>query len=343
MTATSLVRPLLLLSLLTSGMAWAQKCPKGQSRSEDTAGQCCWPGQAWSKVRKVCVGVPECPSGFEANGESCQPAGCPAGQLVTEDTAGRCCWPGQAWSNGRSACVGVPQCPPAFVAQGEACVAAQGAAALPPPPVPPGAPTGGPAPFAPPPPPPPFGAPMEGAAAPERAPGEVLVKFEPVDPGNFYTVVAKTSGGRKECRLPCALYLQPGDVTLEVSGGAEFEAEVEIPRDSSMARISHPNKLGAILGRAAVITLGGILAIGTVLDLSRNQFRPLLPVAASLAIGVGVTVLIIGVVRKPSVELTAMPGLEQMGQRDRPSLKLTGISIGPSERGGLALGAAFSF
>jgi hypothetical protein len=33
--------------------------------------ECCWPGQAWSTLHAVCVGVPKCPAGFEARGESC--------------------------------------------------------------------------------------------------------------------------------------------------------------------------------------------------------------------------------------------------------------------------------
>jgi hypothetical protein len=32
---------------------------------------CCWPGQAWSSVRQVCVGYPTCPRGFRVEGEAC--------------------------------------------------------------------------------------------------------------------------------------------------------------------------------------------------------------------------------------------------------------------------------
>ena len=35
-------------------------CPPGQSRRDDTAGQCCWPGQAYSSIR--CTSASEMPS-----------------------------------------------------------------------------------------------------------------------------------------------------------------------------------------------------------------------------------------------------------------------------------------
>lgn len=59
-------------------------CPYGQERQPD--GQsCCWPGQAFSQTRQVCVGVPNCPAG--TSGTQCRPddhaewhrAGCDAG------------------------------------------------------------------------------------------------------------------------------------------------------------------------------------------------------------------------------------------------------------------------
>lgn len=37
---------------------------KGQSRSVETRGQCCWPGQAYSDERQRCLGVPSCPAGM---------------------------------------------------------------------------------------------------------------------------------------------------------------------------------------------------------------------------------------------------------------------------------------
>lgn len=120
----------------------AATCPAGQTVTADTAGQCCWPDQAWSRTQQKCVGVPACPSGQIAQGETCVVA-CPAGQLANEDTGGHCCWPNQAWAQSRGVCVGVPQCPQGLVASAETCVAQQYVA--PPPPVrPPDAPIAAP-------------------------------------------------------------------------------------------------------------------------------------------------------------------------------------------------------
>ncbi len=102
----------------------AATCADGQSRTADTAGHCCWPSQVWSSSRSVCVGVPQCPSGQHAEGESCVAGiACDPGMVSNPDTAGRCCWPNQVWSNGRAVCIGVPACPSGSVAQGETCVA----------------------------------------------------------------------------------------------------------------------------------------------------------------------------------------------------------------------------
>ncbi len=46
-------------------------CADGQTRSDDTRGHCCWPGQAWSGTKTACVGAPACPAGSRADGESC--------------------------------------------------------------------------------------------------------------------------------------------------------------------------------------------------------------------------------------------------------------------------------
>ncbi len=46
-------------------------CPPGQLRSDDTRGQCCWAGQAWSTPNKRCIGAPTCPPGTRASGEQC--------------------------------------------------------------------------------------------------------------------------------------------------------------------------------------------------------------------------------------------------------------------------------
>lgn len=120
-------------------------CAEGKLKGPDTAGRCCWPGQAWSSSRQACVGIPQCPAGLTAQGEDCQVA-CPPGQAVGPDTAGHCCWPSQVWSRSRQVCVGLPQCPGGMLAQAESCVAEAQVAAPPPASAPP-------PPAAPPPPP----------------------------------------------------------------------------------------------------------------------------------------------------------------------------------------------
>src|SRR4051812_1447612 len=55
----------------------AEPCPPGQLIGLDTANHCCWPNQAWSLSRQVCVGIPQCPAGTEAVGETCRPVELP--------------------------------------------------------------------------------------------------------------------------------------------------------------------------------------------------------------------------------------------------------------------------
>jgi len=114
----------LAMVLGSAGIARSQQaCPPGMAVSEDTGGNCCWPGQAWSKGRKACVGIPACPAGMRAEAESCVTV-CPAGQLASEETRGHCCWPAQVWSGTRQICVGIPTCPAGLHSEGENCVAA---------------------------------------------------------------------------------------------------------------------------------------------------------------------------------------------------------------------------
>lgn len=110
-----------LAALLAAGEASAQ-CPPGQEKSPDTAGNCCWPGQAWSRSRSACIGIPICPAGYKPKGESCEREACPELQYRNDDTQGRCCWAGQVWSTARARCVGVPQmCPAGRAVVGEDC------------------------------------------------------------------------------------------------------------------------------------------------------------------------------------------------------------------------------
>ena len=65
-------------------------CPTGQLRTDDTHGQCCWAGQAWSTPKKRCIGAPTCPPGMRARArdEDCiavaEPAQ-PGPQIATDD------------------------------------------------------------------------------------------------------------------------------------------------------------------------------------------------------------------------------------------------------------------
>ena len=95
-------------------------CLPGQVRNEDTDNRCCWPGQAWSRERRACVGTPRCPSDRQATERGCE---CPAGMTDRGDARGHCCWPGQVYTPSQSVCVGPPRCPPRFAVRGGTCVA----------------------------------------------------------------------------------------------------------------------------------------------------------------------------------------------------------------------------
>lgn len=111
-----------LLLTLPLSAAPAGKCSDGKVISVDSAGHCCWPGQAWSNSRNTCVGVPlSCPTGTKLEGDNCVTL-CEPGKSVGPDTAGRCCWPAQVWSTARRACIGIPECPAGTQAKGEQCV-----------------------------------------------------------------------------------------------------------------------------------------------------------------------------------------------------------------------------
>lgn len=96
-------------------------CPDGMVSNSDTFGQCCWPGQGYSRSRSVCVGEPSCPKWLKAQGEQCV-SDCPEGKVSTSKTGGACCWPGQVATKGR--CSGAPACPTGFDAVGSDCLPA---------------------------------------------------------------------------------------------------------------------------------------------------------------------------------------------------------------------------
>lgn len=75
MRATWLVLPLLLAPIAARA---APSCPPGQAVTPDTQGHCCWPNQAWSVTRAVCVGLPACPPGTTPEGEQCRAVPAPS-------------------------------------------------------------------------------------------------------------------------------------------------------------------------------------------------------------------------------------------------------------------------
>jgi formylglycine-generating enzyme required for sulfatase activity len=87
MTGSSMRHLPPLLLLLLPAPTWADiggddhPCPSGQLRNEDTDGECCWPGQAWSAIKDECVGRPECPEGFRIDDAG---LGCTTGAASTE-------------------------------------------------------------------------------------------------------------------------------------------------------------------------------------------------------------------------------------------------------------------
>lgn len=100
-------------------------CPAGRTRSLDTDGHCCWPGQAWGRDR--CRGIPtSCPSGYATDaGEGCSLGPCDDGRERAVDGV-TCCWPGQEAIGGT--CRGVPSsCPELSRVDGETCTATQAA------------------------------------------------------------------------------------------------------------------------------------------------------------------------------------------------------------------------
>ncbi len=95
-------------------------CPEGQAITADTAGHCCWVGQAWDGQR--CIGVPtQCPVGSVGD-EGTQTCACLEGTSRGDEVGGACCWSGQVWSRTQGVCVGVvASCPEGFLPSGEDC------------------------------------------------------------------------------------------------------------------------------------------------------------------------------------------------------------------------------
>ena len=94
-------------------------CNFGMSRTADTRGQCCWPGQVSDGER--CIGEPtQCPEGFKVGSEECIVQGCAAGQIKPDGV--HCCYPGNRWSTSANACVGPSPCPPGTYQREQECL-----------------------------------------------------------------------------------------------------------------------------------------------------------------------------------------------------------------------------
>jgi hypothetical protein len=101
------------------------QCSGGKVKSADTAGRCCWPGQAWNGAK--CVGVPSsCPEGTFVDGdkETCTLGKCEGGTVRAQDGV-HCCWAGQAYSAEKQQCLGRPSCPSRFTLEGDTCISPQ--------------------------------------------------------------------------------------------------------------------------------------------------------------------------------------------------------------------------
>ena len=108
------------LSLMFSGLSFAQKCPKGKTRSVKICG---------NAKRDVigCCKIPKRKPKPKPRVQA-EPQACPGGQLRTKDTRGQCCYPSQYWSRSKRRCMGEPVCPDEYglISSGNACVCTEG-------------------------------------------------------------------------------------------------------------------------------------------------------------------------------------------------------------------------
>lgn len=111
-----------LFASLSSEAAPGSGCPNGMEKGADTAGHCCYPGQAWAGSK--CVGLPiDCPTGMSisVSNQTCEPQTCTEGRTRAADGV-HCCFKGQAWSSSQQACIGRAECPKGTEASGDTCV-----------------------------------------------------------------------------------------------------------------------------------------------------------------------------------------------------------------------------
>ena len=291
-------------------------CPAGLSATEDTAGHCCWSNQAWAAIRNRCVGIPVCPPGMKARGETCEvKTECDAGKSITSDTAGKCCYPGQVWSVRRTICVGIPACPDGMRVEGEQCVAATR----------------------------PAGAPDRAA---HRSDGLTPVSFE----ANLERYTYEVRIGEKHCETPCRLYLPPGPAQLIVDGDGAFEKALIIPDRPASMRLQHAAHTELVLG-AVLLPISAVMIVAPVgILFSRSGSESLFGLAiASWVIGpilhmTGIVLVGVGSGHLNNTNRLHVWYGEQTSSRASGVPRLTLISAGVTPLpGGGAIGMTFAF
>lgn len=297
----------IVLLLPARASAEAPACTPGQAITEDTAGHCCWLGQAWSRTKQACIGIPQaCPAGLTPQAETCAAPACPAGEQVSSDTAGHCCWPGQAWSGDRSTCVGIPQCPSKLVAVGEMCAVQ-----------------------------------VPSAAAPKHPPTDPtahVIRFGAKLPEvDHYRV----SVDEQSCSTPCTMTLPAGTVKLRVEGDAHYSRDIDIPNHSAIVRVTHLRVGGIVLG-ATFISLGVPLAFAGFTQVARGNE---LSGGAQLGFGVmgtvGGALVIMGPVFLSAIGANR-PVVESADFARRAGVRVTTVGLVPT-RGGMAGGFGLAF
>lgn len=337
-----LIVGLLLVAALSAAAHAAPVCPVGQTITTDTAGHCCWPGQAWSKSRAACVGIPECPMGTQAQGESCVAAACAPGQAVTADTHGHCCWPAQVWSEQRGVCVGIPQCPSGTIANGEQCVVTQSPVNAPPSayystsqnayPPPQSAYY---------PPPQNAYAPPNAYATPSNVPVDpslrVPVEFLPANKENKYNIVIQGTG----CTAPCTLMLAPGATELRTTGAGQITEFLTVPAVPSTVKMQHFT-LKEVIGGAVMTPVGiTLFSTGAWMLSTYIHYSPALAGTGGALLGVGGGLAIGGILALLNIRGKHVDVVPKGYARS--GLRLVDIGFGKVRNDGFAGGARFSF
>ncbi len=276
-------------------------------------------------------------------------AQCPPGQSVSADTAGHCCWPAQAWSSARGACVGAPQCPAGTAPAGESCaplaVATVASPALA---VQPTAPWGAPAPQAPAAPSPVAPVAYTPTYAPPPEQG-VPVRFLPYLMGDRFTLTIATPAGPRQCEVPCALSLPPGEYAVAVAGDAEFNDSVAVPGYPLQVRVRRYRRERMIWGVAGTglggaLLIGGLAMAGACDGSSSSSGRCEVSAAPAWLITIGSALAVVaattGFTTMGSNSLVPTADYALYARRQGP--RLVGLGAAPAA-GGAGLGATLSF